>query len=92
MQSVPENVELHKIEVELLRVKGILSIHDLHVWQLSDTKIVGTVHLTCPASSDFSEIASSVKKILHEHGVHSTTVQPEFVENEENVSCSITCE
>jgi Co/Zn/Cd efflux system component len=34
MQSVPESVQLDKIQEELQTVKGVHSVHEFHVWQV----------------------------------------------------------
>jgi len=93
MQSVPEHIDLDRIAKELLQINGILSIHELHIWHLADTKVIGTVHLTCPQEIDFFDLAVKVKRLLHSYGVHSTTIQPEFVIVEKtNVDyCTIPC-
>jgi zinc transporter 1 len=95
MQSVPDSVDLDAIEGDLLKVEGVLDVHDLHVWHLADTKLIGTVHLTCPADVDFLILASKLKKIMHTHGVHSTTFQPEFLDPIAPVTdqqCHLLCE
>lgn len=80
LQGVPSNVPIEKVRSEVLLISGINSIHDLHVWQLSDTKSVASVHIVVdsPHHSKFSKVAKEVKKVLHKYGVHSVTIQPEF--------------
>jgi len=59
-------------------VPGVLSVHELHVWQLSESKIVASVHVWVSSKVDYMSIASRIRQLLHDHGVHSSTVQPEF--------------
>jgi zinc transporter 1 len=35
---------------------------------------------------DYMNVADSIRKVLHEFGVHSSTIQPEFGTEEDNVS------
>jgi len=94
MQSVPPSLNLEEIESELLKVLGVIDIHEFHVWQLSDTKVIGTVHISCARDTEFLDIASSMKHILHKYGVHSTTIQPEFVDvttQMQKQACTLTC-
>jgi len=95
MQSVPENLDLCLIESELLKLHGLTNIHEFHVWQLSDTKVIGTVHISC-SSNEFHSIAKKMKTILHSYGVHATTIQPEFEDDKRSRSpelrCSLSCE
>jgi zinc transporter 1 len=52
----------------------------LHVWKLSGNKIIATAHITCHNLEEYMIIASKVKILFHEKGIHSTTIQPEFVD------------
>jgi len=94
MQTVPPDINLEKIESEMLQIKGVLSIHEFHVWQLSITKIIGTVHISCARSVEFFNVAVNIKQVLHKYGVHATTIQPEFVDTEEakQIDCNIMCQ
>ena len=54
-------------------------MHDLHVWGLSEKKFVGTVHVLISEGSDYCQLSRQIQVIFHDHGVHMTTCQPEFV-------------
>ncbi len=77
------------------QLDGVANIHDLHVWQLSESKVIGTVHLTCHTNVDFLRLATAMKKVLHGQGIHATTFQPEFVDEPEKIEldtvCTYTC-
>jgi len=79
MQRVPSDIELGKIREELLRVPGVMGVHELHVWPLVEEMIICSVHITCEEGTDFNSISNTFKQIFHEHGIHSTSIQPEFV-------------
>src|SRR5262249_19102880 len=53
---------------------------------LSDTRVVASVHITCNRSAPFMSIASEMKKILHKHSIHATTIQPEYIDEQDQVS------
>jgi len=60
----------------------VLGIHDFHVWQLTNDTAVATVHVVLRAtvpSTEFMKVSDAIKILLHQAGVHATTVQPEFV-------------
>ncbi|OAD70438.1 hypothetical protein PHYBLDRAFT_2405, partial [Phycomyces blakesleeanus NRRL 1555(-)] len=78
LQGVPSTVRLDDVRLELLQIDGILSVHELHIWQLSDTKLIASVHVLLASRSNYMETAAHMRKILHGHGVHSATIQPEF--------------
>ncbi|KAJ1911778.1 Zinc resistance conferring protein [Mycoemilia scoparia] len=120
LQGVPSDINTEKIKSKLLKLPHVLNVHELHVWQLSDTKYVASVHIlidrpnnylcfhkngtntigdlnnaspTVASSSGevtknpsfvdmdcvYMDVAQSVQAVLHGFGIHSTTVQPEFL-------------
>lgn len=63
----------------ILKLKEVLSVHELHIWQLSDTKHIASLHVLLKSPSDYMAIASDMRKLLHRRGIHSATIQPEFL-------------
>jgi solute carrier family 30 (zinc transporter), member 1 len=78
LQAVPPEVSLEDVKSAILDVEGVLSVHELHIWQLSETKIIASVHVTASRKVDFMPIASNIREILHKRGIHSSTIQPEY--------------
>ena len=62
----------------ILNVEGVLSVHELHVWQLSENKLVASVHVLASRNHDFMPVAVKIRKVLHNLGIHSCTIQPEY--------------
>ena len=64
-----------------IKIEGILGVHELHIWQLNQQKSLASAHITIDKSSmeSFMSIAQTVNECLHEYGIHSTTLQPEFI-------------
>jgi len=58
----------------------------LHIWQLSEKTVVASVHVMVSRDVDYMNVADSIRKVLHEFGVHSSTIQPEFGVEDDNVS------
>ncbi len=58
----------------------MLAIHEFHVWQLAGNRIIASAHIRCQNLRDYMVIAEQVKSFFHNEGIHSTTIQPEFVE------------
>jgi zinc transporter 1 len=65
---------------DILRLPGIVGVHELHVWQLSGDRFIGTVHANCQISDTLPKLIDDIKLVFHRYGVHSTTIQPEFVD------------
>ncbi|KAF8515012.1 cation efflux protein [Gautieria morchelliformis] len=84
LQAVPSTISLESIREDIQQVDGVISVHELHVWQLSENKIIASVHVWVPRTSEYVHVARNIRKVLHNHGVHSGTIQPEY-QMEENV-------
>lgn len=56
-------------------------IHDLHVWELVDSMIIASVHVSVLETevAHFDAVVSRCKKVMHRAGIHSSTIQPEFI-------------
>lgn len=48
---------MDEIRDEVLALKGVQDIHELHVWQLSDTKTIASVHVVCSNHGKFMDLA-----------------------------------
>lgn len=55
-------------------------MHEFHVWQLSGSKIIASAHIRCHNLVDYMVIAERIKDFFHHEGIHSTTIQPEFID------------
>ena len=74
------------------KIEGVISVHELHVWKLSGNKIIATAHIKCHNSVEYMKVASDLKKLFHKNGIHSTTIQPEFLEDEnDQKNCYLDC-
>lgn len=88
LQTVPTHIEVDAIQKRLLeRVDGVLAVHEFHVWQLAGDRIIASAHIRCRNLSEYMKLAEKVKEFFHNEGIHSTTIQPEFVEIEPTNSC-----
>ena len=93
LQAVPKHISVADIKEDIEQLSGVVSCHHLHVWQLSDTKLVASLHVQVafPFEGDVSKdykrggskkkymrLAKAIRTCLHEYGIHSSTIQPEF--------------
>jgi zinc transporter 1 len=79
LQRAPMDIDVERIRIRLLKIEGVISLHDFHIWQLIDGVVITSVHIGVEEGVDFSNIIDEVKKIFHEYGIHSTSIQPEYV-------------
>ncbi|KAI0242531.1 Zinc transporter 1 [Lamellibrachia satsuma] len=95
LQTVPLHIQVRKLQERLLlEVPGVNAVHEFHIWQLAGNRIIASAHILCRNQADYMRIASDVKRFFHNEGIHSTTIQPEFVENvplPEGMYCVFDC-
>ncbi|MBC61490.1 MAG: cation transporter [Zetaproteobacteria bacterium] len=69
MHFVPKGIDLNQIEKRILEVDGVVNIHHLHVWQLTEKEIHCQAYVDIaedPSLSQVSAILDNLKKTLSE--------------------------
>lgn len=78
MEGVPQAIDYLKVGDDLARVPGVLSVHDLHVWDMSPGQPALIGHLRIRSLREWPEVLASVKEmLLARHGIDHVTLQPE---------------
>jgi solute carrier family 30 (zinc transporter), member 1 len=84
LQAVPVGLSIDEITSDIEQLPRVIEAHHLHVWQLSDTKLVCSLHVKVDCeiegtgSASYMHLAKEIRKCLHGYGIHSSTIQPEF--------------
>jgi zinc transporter 1 len=110
LESVPLGVSLEDVKHDLEKVSpslplklpltnkpqvsGALSIHELHVWRLSQHKALASTHVftTDDSLANFMVRAKLINECLHAYGIHSSTLQPELVTSIEEAGREVAVE
>mmetsp|Transcript_24243 Transcript_24243/g.56244 ORF Transcript_24243/g.56244 Transcript_24243/m.56244 type:complete len:220 (+) Transcript_24243:3-662(+) len=73
---------VEEVKEEMLAVPGVLDVHELHLWALDQDTPLCTAHIVL--QTDQVKTASTtidrIKTMLHQRGVHSSTLQTEVVD------------
>lgn len=93
LQTVPTHIQVTDIKEKMMKIEGIQAVHEFHVWQLAGNRVIASAHIRCPNPHEYMAIAAKIKDLFHNEGIHSTTIQPEFSEEWDNMqsSCALTC-
>ncbi|KAI0008153.1 cation efflux protein [Xylariaceae sp. FL0662B] len=89
LQATPDHIDLQDIKEDVQALPGVISCHHVHIWQLSDTKVVASMHIqiafpiTDEGGEKYMKLAKQARKCLHAYGIHSATIQPEFCLDQE---------
>ncbi|WDF54778.1 cation diffusion facilitator family transporter [Mucilaginibacter sp. KACC 22063] len=80
MDGVPVDIDLDKIKQELLKAKGIVDVHHIHVWALSTTENALTAHLVISPDDmpKFDAIKHDLRHRLEHMEITHCTFEPEL--------------
>jgi cobalt-zinc-cadmium efflux system protein len=80
MDGVPAKINLEKIKTELLKGKGVVNVHHMHVWALSTTENALTAHIVIDPEyiSTFDAIKHDLRHRLQHLDINHSTLEPEF--------------
>ncbi len=90
LDGIPKELNLEKVKAAILKTKGILDVHHVHIWALSTTENALTAHLVIDqtAVTSFSHIKEDLRHELLHLDIQHSTFEPEFsVESCSNVQC-----
>lgn len=79
LQATPTDISADSVQSEIIALDGVKSVHDFHIWNLTEDIFIASLHVEVDGNPEaFLVVASSIRAILHNYGIHSATVQPEF--------------
>jgi len=83
LEATPRDVDTNKLVHDVLQVKGVLGVHDLHVWSLTQNLRTMSAHvLTNDVSiSDGANIQLQINEVVyHRYNIAHATLQLECVD------------
>jgi cobalt-zinc-cadmium efflux system protein len=92
LDMVPANVDAAEIEAWLRQKPGVEDLHDLHIWSVSTTDVVLTVHLVMPQVGNNDQFLHELREQLFTHfDIGHTTVQIEHRQSDQPCQHSVCC-
>lgn len=80
LEGIPSGMDLSKIKQSMLAIKGVKSVHDLHVWSLTSGKPTLMAHVVYDTSGSHEAIRQEVgASLAREFSIFHTTLQLEIV-------------
>ncbi len=78
LDGVPDGLSYHEIGATMSNVPGILSVHDLHIWNMTGSEVALSAHVTINNFQNWPEILDLIREALDaKYGITHITVQPE---------------
>ena len=79
MEGVPLNLRLEEVGLEMAKMTGVKSVHDLHIWNLSSGQIALSAHLELATLDAWQKVLIDMRKLLHDRfDIDHVTLQPEI--------------
>jgi cobalt-zinc-cadmium efflux system protein len=78
LEGAPPHLDVTAIERAILACPGVASVHDLHVWRISDRFDTLTAHVTLERGRHGTDVCRTVAECLKKnYGLSHVTIQPE---------------
>ncbi|MEI2325565.1 cation transporter, partial [Pseudomonas aeruginosa] len=78
LDAVPAGVDAGAIKTYLEQIPAGLNVHDLHIWGMSTTETILTVHIVRSQIEDNDQLLEKLEKELHDKfGIEHATIQIE---------------
>jgi len=84
LEASPVHLDLKKMKEDFLSLPDVKSIHDLHVWNLSQSVILGSLHVCVPIGTSLKQWEKTEKHLqqcFEEYGINHVTISPEIHED-----------
>lgn len=85
LQGTPEDIDMEHVTEELLQLKNIENVHDLHVWSMDGEYNVLTLHVTLrePLPMDkLAELKNAIRAILQKEHIQHATIEFETTDEQ----------
>jgi cobalt-zinc-cadmium efflux system protein len=93
LESTPRDVDMKKMVVEITQLDGVLGVHDLHVWSITQNLRTMSAHILTEdiSVSAGTEIQNRINEMVyHRYNIAHATLQLECVDcNPDSLYCRI---
>lgn len=80
LDAVPQSIQLEEVKKEILKIKGVNSVHHIHIWAMSTTKNAMTAHLILEKHQEEKQIMGikhAVKHSMEHLNIQHVTLETE---------------
>lgn len=79
MEGVPQHVDFEKVGIEINKIGGVKSLHDLHIWTMNSDNTALSAHVLIDEMSNWDGILESIQLMLSkDFDIEHITLQPEI--------------
>jgi cobalt-zinc-cadmium efflux system protein len=78
MEGKPSNIQPHDILTELIKIKGVINVHDLHIWSITSELPMLSCHIVVEQGIDRDDLITKGSEILkNSFNINHCTLQIE---------------
>jgi cobalt-zinc-cadmium efflux system protein len=79
LEATPRDLDIETLTKKVEQIGGVKRVHDLHVWSLTDSRHLMSVHIECDGLDSDSQVQllRETQKVAREFGIDHTTAQIE---------------
>ncbi|MCF6093036.1 cation diffusion facilitator family transporter [Microaerobacter geothermalis] len=78
IEGSPKHIDVNELNDKLHTIKGVVSIHDLHLWTITSGMESLSCHIVIDPDADPQQILLASKKLIHDaYGIDHVTLQLE---------------
>lgn len=79
MDAVPTHIDFNTVGTSLHQIDGIISVHDLHIWNMSANQPTLMAHVILEANSQWPVVLDKAREMLRrDFDIDHITLQPEW--------------
>lgn len=79
LEGTPRHLKVSSILTDLGALRGVVSVHDMHVWSITSGMIAMSCHVVLRESEDAARVLAESSRMMREkYGIDHTTIQIEF--------------
>jgi len=79
LQGVPKHINLEAVKHDITAIKGVIGVHDIHIWSLEGETDIFTAHVVLDDETLKSpeQTKQKIKEILEKHHIEHSTIELE---------------
>ena len=86
LEAAPPGVDVAQAQEALLGLPGVTSVHDLHIWTVTDGIESASVHVVIAEDADWHDVLDRARDLLaRQYGVTHATIQVEPHDHDEQL-------
>ena len=85
MEQTPKEIQLTELTSEMMKVDGVRSVHDVHVWSLTSGMNMMSCHVDFDEHHRDHEVLEALNQVAKKSNITHTTIQIEHHEDHEGL-------